>query len=282
VPGVELATQETHRALAYLAVLNGQGYRPTSEELEAYAEQPERRPARYESPIWAGIANMASMFARLHTMADPEESFTEQLFRLHWAVAANGRIIVTPLGQAMLRALEQQSVDAGSVLDVVLRPDDPTALARAIDRIAQAGPAMLVEPYFRLDVLLPVVHATEVSRVLTSERISSKARAALKLGVESIVLERDFEVRVAPRELHDRWVISESGAVQFIGSSLNSLGAVSTAMGHVSDAAGDIRRLCEGLWEDAEHLASAQKAGSPPSMQVSSTDGSMAEAPDIH
>lgn len=275
---MDLATQETHRALAYLAVLNGQGYNPTPEELETYAEQPDRRPARYEHRIWSGIANFTSLFAGLQVLADPEESFVDHFVRLRWAVAANNQIKITPLGQAMLRALEQQSVDAGSVVDVVLRPDDPTALARAIDRIAQAGPALLVEPYFRLDVLLPVVHATEVTRVLTSERISPKDRAPLKLGVEAIVLERDFEVRVAPRTLHDRWVVSDGGPVQFIGSSLNSLGVVATAMGHISDAAGDIRRLCEGLWEEAEYLAATQKP-SPKSAAAARTDASTAETP---
>jgi hypothetical protein len=150
------------------------------------------------------------------------------------------------------------------VSDIVLNSEDPIAFARVVQRIAETGPGLLVEPYFRLDDLMPIVYYTQVARVLTSERTKPTERDGLKLGVERLVLDRPFEVRVAGRELHDRYVIPEAGGAQFIGASLNRLGQVATAMGALHDGADRLRELYEELWTESSVLACAQQPPAPP------------------
>lgn len=261
---MDLAARDVHRSLGYLVALDSQGCRPTAAELDAYAMQPDRRPAESESIITSALAASWRLFA-LREIA-PGETMAEHLVRLRWATTEEGRLQVTALGRAAFRALEQQRLEPDTVLDVVLEATDSTAFARVVGRIAEAGPALLVEPYFRLDVLMPITELTAVTRVLASERTDKKDRDVLGLAVEKVILDRQFEVRVASRKVHDRYLIPDTGAVQFIGASLNGLGQVATAMGFLNDGSDEIRRLYETLWDESSVLATAQQKGRPGSI----------------
>ena len=255
---VDLAARDVHRSLGYLAALDAQGHRPTPTELDAYASQPDRRPAVHENILFS---NLASTVQRLFAMreVEPEESMTAHFTRLCWASVDGGLLRVTALGRAVYRALEQQSLEPDSVFDVILEATDSTAFARVVGRIADAGSALLVEPYFRLDVLMPITEFTGVTRVLASERTDKASRDVLGLAIEKLVLDRPFQVRIASREVHDRYVIPDSGPVQFIGASLNGLGQVATAMGVLNDGSEEIRCLYESIWDASEVLATAQR-----------------------
>jgi len=132
--------------------------------------------------------------------------------------------------RALLRALDEVEVREAAPIDVVLAPDDPLAHSRLIGRIADAGPAMIVDPYFRLDQLMPIAVNAEVGRILTSDKTSSGERAALADAVSHrLTLGRPFEVRVSPgSEMHDRFIVPDAGPIQFIGASLNRVGRVLT------------------------------------------------------
>lgn len=262
---MDLTTRDVHRSLGYLIALDRHGYQPTARELNAYADQPDRRPARRENFLVTTFALAASTIARqfMEREVEPAEDMAAHFVRLHWADSVGDRLYVSPLGRALHEALEEQSLEPDTVLDVVLESTDATALARVVGRIGQSGSALLVEPYFRLDHLMTIIEYTEVTRVLASERTTENDRKTLKLGVEKLVLGRQFEVRVASREVHDRYVIPDRGRVQFIGASLNSLGQVATAMGTVNDGADEIRRLYESIWDDSPVLSRAQQAAAP-------------------
>lgn len=264
--GVELIASDAHRSLGYLIALDEQGYHPTERELDEYAEQPDRRPALRATALSSLASSMAMSMQMLSASweLEPGERMSEHFQRLRWALPLDGRLHVTPLGRALYRALQQRTPDPETVLDVVIEATDSTAFARVIGRIATSGPALLIEPYFRLDVLMPVIEYTQVTRVLASERTSQTDRDTLKLAIERLTLTRPFEVRVASRVVHDRYVIPDTGAVQFIGASLNGLGQVSTAMGTLNDGSDDIRRLYESIWSHSPTHARAQTPQAAP------------------
>ncbi len=187
-------------------------------------------------------------------IATPAETFTEYFLRVRWATQHDRRIVISSLGLAMGRALEQQSP---SDPVVVLEPGDPIALGRVVERLASSGDALLVDPYFRLDQLLLIIDRTVVTRVLTSERVDAEGLEGLQTSTERLTLPRPFEIRVASRELHDRYVIPATGAVTNIGSSMNGLGHVLTAMSSISDGADEVREMYERMWTESSVLASA-------------------------
>jgi hypothetical protein len=257
---VQIASPEVHRVLSYLVALDRQGYAVSAQELDAFAEQPDQRPAEVETVL--GGSSMTAIYKTLAAQftreVEPAEAMSAHFQRLQWArQGPRNRLEVTDLGRALHRALEQESISEGTVVEVLLEQDDPTSLARALDRIARKGPAMLVEPYFRLDQLLPVIQITEVTRVLCGSRTKAQEREALRLAVEGLRVVRPFEVRVSD-DLHDRYVVPDAGPVMFIGSSLNGLGVHPTVLGELADTSDSVRSLYEDAWKVAQPLARAE------------------------
>lgn len=240
-----------------MVALDGQGYRLSVREFIAYSQQPDPRPAVMWSMQAFGLHNLHEMFTK---EIEPAEKINQHFVRLGWATVANDRLQVTTLGRATYLAMEQESLEPDAVLSVVLEAQNPIAFARVVDRISNVGSALLVEPYFRLDVLQPIAFLTKVTRILTSERTDKKDRGILKLAVEATTLDRPFEIRVASREVHDRYLLPDSGSVQFIGASLNGVGQVATAMGVLTDGSDELRSLYEVIWKESTVLATAQQA----------------------
>ena len=92
---MDLAEPEAHRALAYLAALEIEGYFPTAAELEAYTDKPNRRSE------WA-LATLAKLIHQHET-----ESMTDFLGRVGWAFKHEGRQRLSQLGRAMVKALDR-------------------------------------------------------------------------------------------------------------------------------------------------------------------------------
>ncbi len=251
---MEIADEPSHRVLAYLVGINRAGYRPTVEELGAYAEKPDR--IRW-GPTWA--AKIAQTLAQQLAAKGPleVESVIDYFERLGWANVSQGRIACTALGEAVLRTLDQAQPDE-AVIEAVLTPEDPLAYSRLIARIAMAGNAMIVDPYFRLDHLLPIATNTSVTKILTSDKIDAGDRAGLADGVPRLALSRSLEVRLAPgEEMHDRFIIPRSGPVQMLGLSLSGVGRRATIVTELHDTAEEVRSRYEGIWTNAKSLAVA-------------------------
>lgn len=87
-------------------------------------------------------------------------------------------------------------------------------------RIGEIGPAMLVDPYFRVHDLPNMLEATEVDHILNGERTKPTDLGSLRIGLDSLGdTARNIEIRVADRTLHDRHVVADIGTVLFIGTS---------------------------------------------------------------
>lgn len=101
----------------------------------------------------------------------------EWLTRLRWLRVDHDRVRTTALGDATLAHLEQTTLEQEIPMGIVLNRGDDLATAKVIGEIANAGPCALVDPFFSIDSLLPLVNSTQVDRVLTSSRDQAKLGA---------------------------------------------------------------------------------------------------------
>jgi len=249
---MELASRQTHRALAYAAALNKHGHFPTVAQFAAYASNPDPKPA---PGIAEAVATMMTMYSTV-----PAESILAFLVRVEWVSHPDGRVRITDPGSAVLAALDEGAVQAQEVVEVVLTSDDPLALSRAVTQLVARGAALLVDPYFRLDQLSFIVGYTAIDRVLMSEKVNAADRTSLKHALDTVPWQRRVEVRVATKEkMHDRFVIPPQGSVTSIGTSLNALGQGFTVLGQLGDASAEIRRHYDVLWQGAERLPQVQR-----------------------
>ncbi len=92
------------------------------------------------------------------------------------------------------------------------------------------------------------------------EQVGTADLEGLRTGIEQLTLTRPFEVRVAGRELHDRYLIPPTGSVTYLGSSINGIGHVVTAMARISDGADELRSTYEEIWTESKSLAHAKKS----------------------
>jgi hypothetical protein len=243
---MDLVDRDGRRALAYLAALERSGHYPTLAQLEAYVVKPHRVST---SPFAAAASTL------LQALQHVDESLINYLLRLEWVSFSPNGVKLTSLGRAVNAAAEREERSRHDPTDVVLDRDDPVVLARLFQEISEVGEALLVDPYFRIDHLMSVLQATEVNRILTSEKISRSGINALGIALGTIGPNaRPVEVRVADKTLHDRHVIGEDGTVLLLGASLNGVGTVSSVVVKLSDSAKAIAANCELLWEHADAL----------------------------
>lgn len=182
------------------------------------------------------------------------ETMVEYCGRLGWVASDGVQVTITPLGSALVRALTV--APDGEVDELVLDRDDPLALARVVGRIAALGPAMVVDPYLRVDQLLVLV-GTQVTRLLVRAGNATDL-AALKATLGAVPVDRTIELRAVPASaLHDRLVIPIEGDVWMLGSSLNGVGRHLTTLVRLHDAAGQLRSAYEETWRSADPITIA-------------------------
>ncbi|WP_141134768.1 hypothetical protein [Haloechinothrix alba] len=187
----------------------------------------------------------------------PKEGFVEHLIRLGWAERDDqGGLGLTPLGRALLRSEDAAESDADSYDVVVLDAGNELSYPVLVQRIAEAGDAILIDPYLRVEQLLVVRNHTSISRVMVSSQLPKEDRAAMAVLVENDT-DRPLELRMAERGvLHDRMVIGDNTAFT-IGTSLNTIGKQHpTILTPLPEAARDGMRVhVEKWWNDAQTIA---------------------------
>jgi hypothetical protein len=146
---------------------------------------------------------------------------------------------------------------------MVLDTDDQFAYAKLIGHLNQAGEGLLVDPYFRLPQLMTILTGTSITRILISKQHKSSKtdRAELAIALASPALPRKIEIRASSDDaLHDRLIVGEDGKVWVLGTSLNSVGRVHTALIPLpfNDSA-SFRERAQRLWDAAEPLLAADE-----------------------
>ncbi len=253
---MELVDENVHRALLYVATLNREGYLPTTGQVEAFATSAGPRPAAYTSTM-AELANTARQVAQggRHLVREAEP-VTEYLHRVGWIATGHGGLRLTDCGEALLRGLGRSEAEDSEAVEVTLEPKDPLVYVQLTRLVGAAGSALLVDAYFKPDYVPWLVKATQVARLLVGAKHPQAPRDLQSLGLAlgGLGKGRDLEVRATkdPR-LHDRCLISPTGRVSVMGTSVNGVGQSLTAVVPLSEEAARVyRKLYEDLWREAE------------------------------
>jgi hypothetical protein len=247
---VEITSKIGQRALTYVAAVASQGYELSVGEFEAYVSTPapEGRsawgPGRHLEASGAGAPQSEG------------EPVLDWLARLGWLSRRDGRVTISPLGRAVLRAVEQGERQTTASPDVSLGLPEPFPYGPLLVRMADLRDALLVDRTFQLDQLLDVVLKTSVTRILIGadptqegERRRLAAALARPLGID-----RPLFIGVS-NELHDRFVIPPNGPVGFLAASRGSGGERVPVLGAIQAPAADaIRRAFEDVWARATPL----------------------------
>ena len=219
-------------------------------------------------------------------LVTPEETHVEHLVRLKWLEEVgpdsddNRGLRLTNLGSALLRDAERDSTQDEDVSVVLLGRDDPLAYPTLVGQLVQAGPGLLVDPYLELSHLHRIVMSTQLTRVLVSGHGRRQREVEpMRTYLESPSLSRHVEVR-ASTALHDRVLLSDSGDVVTLGTSLNGVGRKTTVLAPIPSPARDsLRREYEDLWREAEIVGPARAANEDSTESESDDNGEEGESP---
>lgn len=252
---MELLSNGAPRVLAYVAALNRGGHQPVREDVEAYALNPDRTALGKWRTM--GTSLLASTIAMGFNAT---ESMVDYLIRLGAIYESGSRLQVSSLGLALLPELEASSVNDDVM---VLGTGDSLGLPRIMGKIGAAGAALLADPYLKLEDAMHIAMSTGVDRILISERSKERDRDAIRAAFSRLPTDRVVEVRVAGRELHDRFLISDDGSVTSIGGSLNGASKHVMVLHDLADSQNEIRKAYDKMWKNAELLVKTATAGGP-------------------
>lgn len=213
----------SHLVLTYIAAVENRGGKLSVEALNAYGAQPERIVFNdiYAAQAGRGVLVSAQVSSENDEPWISDEAFDRFFSRLHWIEISDGSVHLTQLGRAVLDEANSANLESDSAIEVLIDPSNQFAYARVMNKIAQVGESLVVDPYLNAETAIDLGQMETVKRVLTGDRDINKLR-----GRFSIIMRArpDFEIRyMKQKSLHDRYVISDAGAVTVLGSSLNSI-----------------------------------------------------------
>ena len=265
----ELLPRYAHRTLLYVEKLNNVGVQPRAEDVEIFAVSDQPLEAQYKSSFMEGLTAFSKVLASMSTKVANAEPVTDWLVRMHWLTTDGGRLAVSDLGAALIAALRRSppewSPEREGAGAVVLRPDDPFVYSELTRTISAVGAALLVDPYFKADMLEWLHNATQVTHLLLSAEKREQAREVEFIGLyldgmrESPNAGR-VEIRATKSpKLHDRCILQKDGGVLLLGTSITGIGRhLSTIIPMPATASIAMHEEIDKLWESAE-LVEAQK-----------------------
>ncbi len=228
------------------------GVGPTPVELDAFATRPDQIRRRHGGTLSAALGGAGLLRSVRELTGTVEvESFSEYLLRVGWIQDRGGRLIVTPLGASIRRALDAESSSVDEVLHALIDPEDEYAYARVLSRIADVPDALVVDPYLKLEGLIDLRGLPNVRRILTSDE---RQKNLAKIGTFKAVQPRDeLDLRyLKSHRMHDRYVIPPEGSALQLSTSLNSVGTrigVVVTLDEVVTTA--VRARHETMWDEA-------------------------------
>lgn len=239
---VELVNKRAAKVMNMIAAVNTQGYKPSRVEVNNYGSSPERLVTEFD-PYYDDRGEFWDV-----------ETYSAYLERLKWVEIIEDAAVLTPMGLAVLRAMQDQGkLDNVSVLETVLESGDPFAYARAIAVLADVPDALVVDPYIKLDGLMDIMPLSSVTRILTSSERGNPSKKAGPFALASAARPGNRQIRIAElSRLHDRYFIPRTGPVRMISTSMNSIGSrigVITPLG--ASASQAVREEHEKIWTDS-------------------------------
>jgi hypothetical protein len=270
---MEIVSEHSHRVLAFLVGVEDQGYQPTAAEVDAWAEGPDRW-TKTSYPFLSGVTYdqlFRGILGRTET-----ESASSWLVRLKLATSLDKRLSATALGRALLAAADEreQALESSPMIAVVLKQDDSFALATVMAKIAEVGPAALIDPYIGAEQYFGLVRHTSVKRIITADRGGDRLKA-LSAGRAYLGQAGDVaEIRVT-NVFHDRYVIPEKGPIWMLGTSLNGVGKRTSMMVQVAENPGGraIREAFNEEWNKAKDVSAFTVSDHEAGQDASSSKG---------
>lgn len=252
---MELVNKRAAQVMNMIAAVNTQGYRPSRAEINSYGASPDRLVTEFDP-----------YYEDRHEVWDVE-TYSTYLERLRWVEFVDDAAALSPMGLAVLRAMQDQGkLDNVSVLETVLESGDPFAYARAIAVLADIPDTLVVDPYIRFDGLTDIMPLSNVTRILTSSERANPSKKAGPFALASAARPGNRQIRIAElSQLHDRYFIPRTGPVRMISTSMNSIGSrigVITPLG--ASASQAVREEHERIWTDSVPVESIEAAESTP------------------
>lgn len=257
-----LIPAHAHRALLYVERLDLVDVRPNVQQVEAIARNEGPRPARYGN---AFTTSLAQTMAAINYKVSDAEPVIDYLVRMGWLLAANGTgdasVELTRLGRALLVSLRLQA--PGQVQDyegssaIVLSPDNPFVYTDLTRAVAAAGAGLLIDPYFKADMLQWLLSATTISRLLVAKQAGEVPQLELALDALKDLPDVDrLEVRATSSEaLHDRCLVHANGLIELLGTSVTGIGKhLSTITPLPAVAAATYQAHLDELWSSAKRV----------------------------
>lgn len=284
-PQMELADEDTHLALMYVAAATRNGGRLSAAQLEAYIAAPERGRAKYANSMLNSLSKQIA--AGLGGVLASEkirdgETMTAFLSRISWLDSSDmDAIRLSGLGKAILAELNNPKIDisSDSPISVVINPTDPFAYVRVFELISTQSSGLIIDPYFGFSELTDISDIQVVRRVLMSDHDLKTKRPIFERALG--LLPDPPEVRYLPlKDLHDRFFIADVGDVLVFGSSLNSISKRPGVVTPIADetASGAIRNSYEQLWLTASQILPNTSTLAPATTAAAASPGNKAKA----
>lgn len=253
---MELANKRAAQVMNMIAAVNAQGHRPSRSEINRYGASPDRLVTEFD-PYHDERGEFWDI-----------ETYSTYLERLIWVEFVDDAAALTPMGLAVLRAMQDEGkLDSVGVLETVLENGDPFAYARAIAVLADIPDALIVDPYIRLEGLMDIMPLSSVTRILTSDERGKRGKKAHLFALANAARPGNRQIRIADvSRLHDRYFIPGTGPVRMISTSMNSIGSrigVITPLG--ASASQAVRVEHEKIWSESssvEEIRAAEPASS--------------------
>ena len=206
-----IADSVTQRVLDYIARLNDEGYQPTTAQVQAYARNPFRQ---------GTLGLIGEQMRELGGVPNP----VEWMLGCNWIQRSDqDTMAVTDLGRSAILALRRAGRQTPSGSVVVFAAGNPFNYADFVSTLAEYDPFMLVDPYFKVRTHLhDLFDRTKCNRILVSSRLKKEEETGLAIALREIDPEK-LDIRVARTDIHDRFVIPDSGSVTSLGTSLTGI-----------------------------------------------------------
>lgn len=188
----------------------------------------------------------------------PPEPVADYLLRLQWASHSGGRMTLSALGRAVIRANGAGTVSHSEPIFVTLEPNSAVSYVTFARAVNDAGAGMVVDPYFKADQLDWFATSTSISRILMSSRNRQQAEVELvAVALGSGALAGHVEIRAtASVAFHDRAIVHEDRSLTVIGTSINGLKKhLSYLTTLTAEDAASFRDRLESLWKTANDVA---------------------------
>lgn len=249
-----IITDDVHRALTYILLLNDNGAYPTPKNVDDFI-QTKLPDASRSGSKWNSLISQQVLGGLLDPQWKAGEPVAKYLENMGWVLLGkqNGKLAITTLGRALCMSLESEKSLMGNAATVYTStPEKPIALSQLTSMLNQSQGELYVDPFMEADHVEWIANNTPVRRIVTGSRFASE----IKLRMKEVRLPPELEVRIfSGKQLHDRGAVHANGGVAIVGTSVNGMRDKYVAMVDLPpEVSGAYRNLLEEIWAKSKKI----------------------------